>query len=205
MARAACQHPTACKVTQPLLRARTARGFENDVMNSASRKDEARVGQQGSLSYVWAPIGSRPPLVRDTPRDSVYLFGAICPQRAVGAAVILPAVNVESMNLHLAEISAQVSPGAVAAVICDGAGWHAKANDLKVPDNIVLVTLPPYAPELNAMENVWQYLRGNKLSARVWDSYNEILAACAEAWNWLIGDPDRIRSIGTREWATVNV
>ena len=168
-------------------------------------QDEARVGQQGSLSYVWAPIGSRPPIVRDTRRDSVYLFGAICPQRAVGAAVILPAVNVESMNLHLAEISAQVSPGAVAAVICDGAGWHAKAHDLKVPDNIVLVTLPPYAPELNAMENVWQYLRGNKLSSRVWDTYNEILAACAEAWNWLIADPDRIRSIGTREWATVNV
>ena len=168
-------------------------------------QDEARVGQQGSLSYVWAPIGSRPPMVRDTRRASAYLFGAICPKRAVGAAVILPAVNAESMSLHLEEISTQVAPGAVAAVICDGAGWHAKAHELKVPDNIVLVTLPPYAPELNPMENVWQYLRGNKLSARVWNTYNEILATCAEAWNWLIDDPDRIRSIGTREWATVNV
>ena len=74
-------------------------------------QDEARVGQQGSLSYVWAPIGSRPPMVRDTRRDSAYLFGAICPQRAVGAAVILPAVNIESMNRHLEEISAQVTPG----------------------------------------------------------------------------------------------
>jgi putative transposase len=62
-------------------------------------------------------------MVRDTRRDSVYLFGAICPQRAVGAAVILPAVNIEGMNLHLEEISSQVAPGAVAAVICDGAGW----------------------------------------------------------------------------------
>jgi hypothetical protein len=167
-------------------------------------QDEARVGQQGSLSYVWAPIGSRPAMVRDTRRDSVYLFGAICAQRAVGAAVILPAVNAESMSLHLAEISAQVSPGAVAAVICDGAGWHAKAHELEVPDNVVLVTLPPYAPELNPMENVWQYLRGNKLSAQVWKSYKQIVAACAEAWNWLIDDPDRIRSIGTRDWATVN-
>ena len=68
---------------------------------------------------MWAPIGSRPPMVRDTRRDSVYLFGAICPQRAVGAAVILPAVNVESMNLHLAEISSQVTPGAVAALEAD--------------------------------------------------------------------------------------
>ncbi len=168
-------------------------------------QDEARVGQQGSLSYVWAPIGSRPPMVRDTRRDSVYLFGAICPERAVGAAVILPAVSIEGMNLHLEEISSQVAPGAVAAVICDGAGWHATGRELTVPDNIVLVTLPPYSPELNPMENVWQYLRGNKLSACIWDSYDEILAACAEAWNWLIGDPDRIRSIGTRDWATVNV
>lgn len=168
-------------------------------------QDEARVGQQGSLSYVWAPLGSRPPMVRDTRRDSAYLFGAICPQRAVGAAVILPAVNTDNMNLHLAEISSQITPGAVAAVICDGAGWHAKGRNLTVPENIVLVTLPPYAPELNPMENVWQYLRGNKLSAQVWNSYEDILATCAEAWNWLIDDPDRIRSIGTRDWATVNV
>ncbi len=168
-------------------------------------QDEARVGQQGSLSYVWAPIGSRPPMVRDTRRDSVYLFGAICPQRAAGAAIILPAVNIEGMNMHLEEISSQVAPGSVAAVICDGAGWHAKGRELTVPDNIVLVTLPPYSPELNPMENVWQYLRANKLSARIWDSYDEILAACAEAWNWLIKDPERIRSIATREWATVNV
>jgi hypothetical protein len=55
------------------------------------------------------------------------------------------------------------------------------------------------------MENVWDYLRANKLSACVWDGYNAILAACADAWNWLVNDPVRIRSIGTRDWATVNV
>ncbi len=55
------------------------------------------------------------------------------------------------------------------------------------------------------METVWEYLRGNKLSASIWDSYEAILQACAEAWNWLIDDPDRIRSIGSRTWATVNV
>ena len=87
----------------------------------------------------------------------------------------------------------------------DGAGWHAKGRTLKVPDNVVLLPLPPYSPELNSMENVWEYLRANKLSAGVWDRYEEIVQACAEAWNWLMNDPDRIRSIGTREWATVNV
>ena len=69
----------------------------------------------------------------------------------------------------------------------------------------VLQPLPPYSPELNRMENVWEYLRANKLSAGVWDDYDEILQASAEAWNWLADDPDRIRSIGAAEWTTVSV
>jgi DDE superfamily endonuclease len=133
------------------------------------------------------------------------VFGAICPARAVGAAIITPAVSTECMNLHLDEISTQVAPGAVAAVICDGAGWHQSGGGLRLPDNVVLLPLPPYSPELNPMENVWAYLRENKLSARIWDSYDQILDACSEAWNWLVADPDRIRSIGSRSWATVNV
>jgi hypothetical protein len=168
-------------------------------------QDEARVGQKGSLSYMWAPVGSRPLMVRDNRHDTAYIFGAICPARAVGAAIITPAANTECMNLHLAEISAQVTPGSIAAVICEGAGWHQKSGELELPDNIVMVSLPPYTPELNAMENVWDYLRANQLSAGVWDSYDEILEACAEAWNGFIEDPDRIRSVGTRAWATVNV
>ena len=74
-----------------------------------------------------------------------------------------------------------------------------------MPDNIALLELPPYAPELNPMENVWDYLRGNKLCSLVWDSYDAIVAACCKAWNFLISDPGRIRSIGAREWACVNV
>ncbi len=133
----------------------------------------------------------------------VYLFGAICPDRGVGAAVIMPAANTEAMNEHLKEISAQVLPGAHAVLICDGAGWHQRGKKLAVPGNITLIPLPPYSPELNAMENVWQYLRGNKLSLLIWDSYEAIVAACKEAWDFLVGDPDRIRSIGTRNWACV--
>jgi transposase len=68
-----------------------------------------------------------------------------------------------------------------------------------------MLSLPPYSPELNPMENVWDYLRQNELCAAVWDTYDDILEACKTAWNWLIADPDRIRSIGTRTWACVNV
>lgn len=144
-------------------------------------------------------------MVRDNRHDSAYIFGAICPSRGVGAAMITPAANTEMMNLHLAEISPQVTAGAMAVLICDGAGWHQIGGALVVPNNIVLLHLPPYSPELNPMENVWDYLRQNKLCSTVWDSCDEIIEVCKTAWNWLVDDPDRIRSIGTRNWATVNV
>ena len=109
-------------------------------------QDEARVGQQGSLEYIWAPIGSRPRAVRDNRRNSVYLFGALCPARATGAAIIMPAANSEAMSEHLKEIATQVAPGAHAVLVCDGAGWHQSGDQLEVPDNITLLPLPPYSP-----------------------------------------------------------
>lgn len=168
-------------------------------------QDEARVGQKGGHAYIWAPIGSRPPMVRDNRHSSAYLFGAICPDRAVGAAIIMPTVNADAMSEHLKEISTQVAPGAHAVLVCDGAGWHQTGGKLRVPDNITLMPLPPYSPELNPMENVWQYLRANTLCALVWENYEAIVDACATAWHFLINDPNRIRSIGTRKWACVSL
>jgi transposase len=116
----------------------------------------------------------------------------------------MPAANSEAMSEHLKEISSQITPGAHAILVCDGAGWHQRGGRLLVPDNITLLPLPPYSPELNPMENVWDYLRGNMLSHKVWDTYNAIVQACAKAWRFLIADPERIRSIAHRDWASVN-
>ena len=161
------------------------------------------MGQQGTLSYVWAPRGSRPARVRDCRHDSAYLFGAVCPARAVGAALVMPWVSSEAMALHLKEISKQVATSAHALLVCDGAGWHQPGVRLVVPENITLLRLPPYAPELNPMENVWEYLRANQLSMTVWDSYAAIVDACCDAWNRLMADAARITSITTRKWAQV--
>jgi len=162
------------------------------------------VGQKGGHAYIWAPVGSRPLMVRDNRHTSAYLFGAICPDRGVGAGMITPCANTHAMNLHLAEISTQVAPGAHALLVCDGAGWHQRGKKLKAPDNITLLSLPAYSPELNPMENVWAYLRQNKLCAQLWDSYEDIVEACQAAWRVLTNDPDRIRSIGSRKWACVS-
>ena len=85
---------------------------------------------------------------RDRRYEWAYLFGAVCPERGTGAALVLPYANTEAMNLHLAEIARTVAPGAHAVLLLDGAGWHG-GKELAVPDNISLLPLPPYAPELN--------------------------------------------------------
>ena len=162
--------------------------------------DEARVGQQGTLTRVWARRGTRPRAPRDRRYTWAYLFGAVCPERAVGAALVLPYADAAATGLHLAEIGRAVAPGAHAVVVLDRAGWHG-AGDLVVPENLTLLPLPSYAPELNPVENVWEYLRQNKLSHRVWEGYDAIVATCCEAWNWLVAAPDRLASITRREWA----
>jgi hypothetical protein len=149
---------------------------------------------------VWAKRGSRPRAPRDRRYDWAYLFGAVCPERSTGAAVIMPEVNIEAMNVHLAEISRCVSVGAIARLVLDGAGWHSSPR-LNVPDNVVLLPLSPYAPELNPVENIWEFLRANFLSHRVWDTYEEILDACSIAGNKLMQTPERIASITRRSWA----
>ena len=144
-------------------------------------------------------------MVRGNRHSSAHLFGAICPARGVGAAVITPAANAAAMNAHLAEIGTQVAPGAQAVLLLDRAGWHRRGKRLRVPENITLLDLPPYSPELNPMENVWAFLRANKLSALIWGTYDAIVDACVRAWHFLIGDPERIRSIGSRDWACVSL
>jgi len=166
--------------------------------------DEARVGQQGTLTRVWSKRGSRPPAPRDRGYTSAYIFGAVCPERCTGAAIVMPEVNTEAMEAHLAEISRHVTVGAHAVLVLDGAGWHASPK-LCVPDNISLLTLPRYSPELNPIENVWEFLRANFLSHRIWESYDAIVDACCHAWNALMRMPEQIASITTRSWARVKV
>ena len=86
--------------------------------------------------------------------------------------------------------------------VLDGAGWHI-SKSLIVPDNITLMPLPPYSPELNPVENLWQYLRQTHLANRVCDSYDDIVDACCIAWTSLMATPQRLASITLREWAQV--
>ncbi|WP_246663778.1 IS630 family transposase [Tardiphaga sp. vice278] len=163
-------------------------------------QDEARIGQKNKITRRWAKRGTRPSAPRDQRTSSTYIFGAICPKQGKGAALILPFCNTEAMNLHLAEIAKAVAPGAHAVLLVDQAGWHLSAG-LFVPANITIIPLPPKCPELNPVENIWQYMRDNWLSNRVFKSYDDIVDHCCYAWNTLLDRPWKIMSIGMRQWA----
>ena len=163
-------------------------------------QDEARVGQKNKITRRWARRGTRPVAPHDQRTSSVYIFGAICPARGTGAAVVMPRCDTTAMQWHLDEIATQVAPGAHAVVMLDQAGWHTTGK-LVAPPNVTLLSLPPRSPELNPVENVWQYMRENWLSNRIFASHQQILETCCEAWNKLIRQPETISSIGKRDWA----
>lgn len=218
MVRDQADGPTACKVTQPLLRCRTApdptarqprrshahhnRGphARSSLTTQASCKDEARIGQKNTITRRWAKRGTRPRAAKDQRTKSAYLFGAVCPAKGKGAGLVMPWCETEAMQAHLDEIARTVARRAHAVLLLDRAGWHT-TGDLVVPKNMTLIFLPPRSPELNPVETIWQYLRANWLSNRVFDTYDDIIDTACDAWNKLIAMPNTIISIGWREWA----
>ena len=115
---------------------------------------------------------------------------------------MLPEVSTTAMQAFLDRFSETLATDEHAVMVVDQAGWHV-ALALKVPDNVTLVLLPPYSPELNPVERVWLYLRERHLSHRLLAGYDAIVDALCAAWNQLADQPWRVMSIGLREWAQV--
>jgi len=163
-------------------------------------QDEMRLGQKNGSVRQWAERGTRPRQPADQRYESTYIFGAVCPARDTGAALVLPYANTAAMQRHIAEISRHVSDGALAVVLMDRAGWHTTAK-LDWPGNVRPLFIPPASPELNPAEQIWQYLRQTYLSNRVFPTYDAIVDAACDAWNKLLAEAGRISSIATRSWA----
>ena len=166
--------------------------------------DEARVGQKGRVTHVWYERGVRPRAVRDLGVASAYRFGAVCPERDAGVALVLPTASTAAMDLLLAELAGSLAPGTHAVVVLDRAGYHT-ARDLAVPTNLTLVPLPAYAPALNPVEKVWQYLRDRHLSHRLFRDLGAVVDGCCAAWNRLLAEPGRLRSLTSFPWLPQSV
>lgn len=165
-------------------------------------EDETRVGQQGSLTRIWAKRGTRPRKVLQQQFISTYIYGAACHATGESCALILPHANTESMNLFLKELSSVIKPDRHVALIVDNAGWH-KGNNLIIPSNITLIPLPPYSPELNAMEQIWEWIKSHYLSNQCYADYQEIIDQACFAWNKLRLNIELIKSIMHRQWVNL--
>jgi transposase len=163
-------------------------------------QDEARFGQQGSLSRLWAVKGTRPRAVRQQQFKYTYLFGAVCPARGDAVGLLLPYANKDTMKIHLCHISSQVPVGKHAVIVLDKAGWHT-TNKLPQFKNITLLCLPTGSPELNPCEQVWKHLRRTRLSNRVFKNEEELLNACSDAWNEFTDCKEQVVSLTSRGWA----
>jgi hypothetical protein len=120
--------------------------------------------------------------MKQTGYEWIYVFGAVNPLTGTSSALPAPTVTIDYMNHHLRFISEQADPEVHVILVLDQADWHI-AKALKVPENISLLYLPAYSPELNAIVRVWGYLKSHYLSKKVYKNYDDLLFACREAWN----------------------
>jgi transposase len=156
--------------------------------------DEARFGQQGTITRVWAPRGSRPRAIRQTKYEWLYVIGSVCPQTGKSSGLLSPYINAEIINLYLQQFSKELAEDVHAILIWDQAGFH-KSKTLKIPDNITIIPLPAYSPELNPVENLWHYLRSHYWSNRAYRDYDDLRIAAIQAWQKAALDSDIIKSV----------
>jgi transposase len=157
-------------------------------------EDEARFGQQGTLTRVWARRGSRPRAVRQTQYTFLYVLTALCPGTGAASGLIAPVLNAAVVNLFLEQFARELPAGVHAVLLWDGAGYHTSA-DIRIPENVSLIQLLPYSPELNPVENLWHYLRSHYWSLRVYRGYEDLEESAMSTWREVCLKPELVQSI----------
>lgn len=137
--------------------------------------DEARFGTHSKRGYGWFARGTRPTVNVKVGYQNFYLYGSVDVSDGSNFSLILPWVNTECLNLYLLKLSEEYSNERV-ALIMDGAGWH-KSKDLAVPENIKIVYLPPYSPELNPVERLWLHIKSNVLTNKLYEKISDLEGA----------------------------
>ena len=156
--------------------------------------DEARFGQQGTLTRVWAPTGSRPVAVRQTQYQYLWVLTAVCPGSGAAEGLISPSLNTGVINAFLRQFSAALATDVHAVLVWDGAGFHT-ANALEVPANVSILRMPPRSPELMPVENLWHYEREHYWANRAYDDYAALEDAARDGWRAVCLDPEKVKTI----------
>jgi transposase len=132
--------------------------------------------------------------LRQTKYEWLYVIGAVCPLTGQSIGLLSPYINAHIMNIYLQQFSRELAVDVHAVLIWDQAGYH-KAKELKIPDNITIIPLPPYSPELNPMENLWHYFRSHYWANRAYSDYDDLCCAAIEAWQKAALDSEIIKSV----------
>jgi len=161
-------------------------------------EDESCFGRISDHRRCWGPLPHRPEAGQQVVREFVHALAAVSPHDGSLACLIMPWLDTEIMSIFLA-YTAQEFSGDFCLMFLDGAGWH-RANDLRVPPSMKLLFLPPYSPELNPVEGVWEHLRENYFANRVFDTLEQLEKRLCQALNHLINHPDMVRSMTNFHW-----
>jgi len=163
-------------------------------------QDEARFGQQGTVTRVWAKTGSRPRAVRQTKYEWLYVVGAVCPQSGESVGLLSPSINSDVVNLFIKQFAKEVSPDVHVLLVWDQAGFHT-SKKLKIPESMTILPLPPYSPELNPVENLWHYLRSHYWANRIYADYDDLRIAAVDAWQKAALDKEIVKSVCFTKYA----
>jgi transposase len=163
-------------------------------------QDESRFGQQGTLTNLWARRGSRPTAVQQTEYQYLWVLGAVCPETGHAEGLLSPQLNTKIVNLFLEQFSQTLASHEHVAMIWDGAGFHT-SKQWKVPANITIISLPPYSPELNPIENLWHYLKSHFWSNRAYADYEPLEQAAIDAWQKAVLDADLMKTVCAAPYA----
>ena len=160
--------------------------------------DEARFGRINRPVRCWAPPGVRPVVACQMVREYLYAYGAVCPADGALISLVLPSMHTECFEAFCAEI-ARRHPDELTILVCDGAASHV-TGQLALPENLRILTLPPYSPELNPVEQLWDLIRESWFSNIAHKSLDAVQDALVTGLRSLEAAPDKIRSLTHRHW-----
>ena len=161
-------------------------------------QDEARFGRIDTLVHCWAPRQIRPHLDQQIIRQYTHVFSAVCPQDGESFSLILPYADTEGMTIFLDAFSKTYSDYRV-VVVMDGAPWH-RTGKLRKFENIQIVFQPPYSPELNPVEHLWEHIREKYFWNRSWDSIEALEQALCNALREVSASKEKVRSLSAFNW-----
>jgi hypothetical protein len=162
-------------------------------------EDEARFGRINNVSRCWVPKGRRAKVKKQMIREHIYAFSAVCPLQGESYSLIAPVCNTAVMNELLRGLS-EIYRHEEILLFADNAGWH-RSKELRLPANIDLQLLPPYNPELNPTEHLWDYIREQKgFNNHIFDSMDELENHLEEVLKNLHQEKNYIRSLCTFNW-----